>query len=230
MTLMACQPASAALVDSPSLKLFPIKSFTGTLDPISVPYLDGFVSTGPLSLSLDPTGTNLFGLDNLNQAGYIDVKLLVTSPLLELLGGPAHIQIIEQGKASVGYINPPGSPAASSVPSDCDCDCPTNNFDFFFYAALTGGGTVEDGAFAGAVFHNVNAYQGTGLNGSWIVSPNSTVTWTIDDTATVTFPGGYVAEGIGGRGTLTVAPEPSSFALAALGLAGVWLVRRRTKS
>jgi hypothetical protein len=143
------------------------------------------------------------------------------------LGGPSHIQIIEQGHTSVGYINPPGGPSASSVP--CDCDCPTNNFDFFFYAALTGGGTVLDGPFAGAVFHNVNAYQGTGLNGSWIVSPNSLVSWTIDNAATVTFPNGYVAEGIGGRGTLTVAPEPSSFALAALGLAGVWIVRRRKK-
>lgn len=224
--LAAQEPAQASLLDSPSLVLLPVQSFTGIIDSFLVPFGEGFVPTGPIGLALDPAATNVFGLDNVEEAGYIDVTLILTSPLLSFLGETPRIRIVEAGPTSVGYVNPPGSPAAGSLPSDCDCDC-DNGFDFFFYSALTGGGTVQDGVFAGAVFENVNAYQGQGLLGSWIVKPNSIVTWTIDDAATVTFPSGAVVEGIGGRGTLVVTPEPSTFALAALGLAGVWIAGRR---
>ncbi|MBL9124179.1 MAG: PEP-CTERM sorting domain-containing protein [Planctomycetaceae bacterium] len=230
LALASAPPAAASLLESPSLKLMQISSFTGTINPISVPFGDGFISTGPISLALDPSAINLFGLDNVYEAGYIDVTLILSSPLLSFLGENPKIRIIEEGPTSVGYINPPDGPSPSSVPhgGGCDCGCDPG-FDFFFYSALTGGGTVQDGAFAGAVFHNVNAYQGQGMLGSWIVKPNTPVAWTINSSATVTFPGGYVAEGVGGRGTLTVVPEPSSFVLAALGLAGAWCAARRRK-
>lgn len=221
------QTASAEL--SPSLVLMPIKSFTGFVDSVPVPYGGGTIPSGPISVSLDPTAANVFGLDNVLEEGYIDVTLILDSPLFSALGESPAIRIVESGPAYVGLIDPfPGSPATSPAASDlpCECDCDPG-FDFYFFAALTGGGTVENGLFQGTKFSNVNAYQGTGLFGSWIVRPNSIVTWDIGDNGSVTFPDGSVVTGVGGRGTLVVAPEPSSLALAAAGLAGSFLVARR---
>lgn len=216
---------------SPSLKLLPIQSFTGVLDSIPVPVGDGTIETGPISVTLDTEATNLFGLDNELSEGYIDVTLILSSPLLDEFGETPRIRIVEAGPAFVGLVNP--QPSAGAVASAaiagseyCECDC-GNDFDFFFFAGLTGGGVVADGIFQGTIFQNVNAYQGQGLLGSWIVKPYSIVTWDLHKSGSVTFPDGPTVTGIGGRGTLVVTPEPASWVLAALGLAATGLLGRR---
>ncbi len=223
-------PRTATAELSPSLVLLPIQSFTGQVDSVMVPFGESKFPTGPISVSLDPNATNVFGLDNVEQQGYIDVTLILTSPLFSQLGEAPKIRIIESGPAYVGIIDPfpEASATPPAVPSDvpCECDCDPD-FDFFFFAALTGGGIVEDGLFEGTKFSNVNAYQGTGLFGSWIVKPNSIVTWDIGNNGSVMFPDGSMVTGVGGRGTLVVTPEPSSLLLAGLGLLGACLVARR---
>lgn len=220
--------ATPALAEPVSnLKLLPIKTFDGTINSIPIPFGDTILDTGLITLSLDTTATNVFGLDDVLREGYIDVTLLMTSPLLELLGDTPRIRIVEQGPAWAYFINQPSQGAASQGIAESDCNCNCLPFDFVFFAALTGGGTVQNGIFEGTVFQNVNAYQGEGMLGSWLVRPDSTVTWDINDTATITLPDGTRISGIGGTGTLTVVPEPASCLLAGLGLAAVVVAGRR---
>lgn len=225
--LLASFSTARAVPLSPTLKLMPISTFTGVIDSIPVPSdEDVVIETGPISLALDTTAYNVFGLDDVQKKGYIDVTLILSSPLLDFLGESPKIRIVESGPAWVYQVNQPapGPAASQSIDGYCDCDC--FPFDFYFFAALTGGGTVQDGIFAGTTFENINAYQGTGLNGSWIVRPNSIVTWDISDTAVITFPDGTRVEGVSGIGTLTVVPEPTSLALAGMALAGLVLAAR----
>jgi hypothetical protein len=202
---------SWGIVVVPNLKLMPVGSFSGTFDPIPIPPQYGEnLNTGPITLSLDPTATNVFGLDNVFEQGDIDVTLLLSSTMFGDLG---KIHIIESGAAGIFYSDglPPGA-------------------DFAFHATLTGGGTVEGGPFAGTQYDNVNAYDGDGINGSWIVMPNSTVDWTVQD-ATITFTDGSTVTGVGGSGSMFIAPEPSSLTLFGLGsLASGIVIRRRRRA
>lgn len=191
-----------------NLKPMPVQSFSGTFDSIPIPPAYGEnLSTGPITLSLDPSATNVFGLDNVFQQGVIDVTLLLSSTAFGDLG---KIHITESGPANVFLPDelPPGA-------------------DFDFHASLTGGGIVEGGPFAGTGYENVNAYDGAGINGSWIVMPNSTVNWTVEN-ATITFPDNSTITGVGGSGSMAIAPEPSSLTLFAFGLVMIvcWFAKR----
>ncbi|MBI3837013.1 MAG: PEP-CTERM sorting domain-containing protein [Planctomycetia bacterium] len=205
--------ASSRVLAAGNLVLLPVEIFTGTVDsvPVNVPLNGG--QTGPISLALDSTATNVFGLDNVLGQGAIDVTLLLNSELFTLLGETPRIRIQESGPATV-TLAPPGS-----------------GFDFTFHAELTGGGTVENGLFAGTMFQNLNIYEGDGLLGSWIVQPFTIVTWNIAGAGSVTFPDGTKVAGIGGSGYLVVTPEPSSLTLSGFGMAAiVVLLHRRSRA
>ena len=199
LPLLAAEKVSASVIES-NLKLMPVADFGGTLDSIPLPPSYGEnLQTGPITLSLDLSANNFFGLDDANQSGKIDVTLKLSSPLFTALGQTPLIHIVETGPASVQFPNP-------QEPNH-----------FLFHADLTGGGTVANGLFAGTVWSNLNAYDGEGNLGSWDVQPGSLVTWIVQN-GSVTFPDNTVMTGIGGIGTATIAPEPSGLALAALGL------------
>ncbi|HTM52660.1 MAG TPA: hypothetical protein VL175_01455 [Pirellulales bacterium] len=188
-----------------NLKLMPVGSFTGTLPSVALPAIYGDnLETGPITLSLDTNQVNLFGLDNVLQQGHIEVTLLLSSPLFDFLHITPSIRIVETGPA---YVNFPGT--ENFVPEGAD---------FTFVANLTGGGTITQGLFAGTTFHNLNAYEGDGVLGSWLVMPNSIVTWNIAGDGSITFPDGTVVNGVSGSGFLGVAPEPSSFVLGSMGM------------
>jgi len=85
----------------------PIASFSGTFTSVPFIFAGQSVQTGPITASLDPTAVNLIGLDmELTTAGplgsgFIDVTLLLSFPLLAVIGEPPpNIRIIEQGPAS----------------------------------------------------------------------------------------------------------------------------------
>ena len=225
IALFASTEIVASEVQS-NLVLMPVQSFTGMTDSVPIPpdLVGGMtgVETGPITLSLDPSATNVFGLDNVLQQGKIDVTLVLSSALFTYLGETPKIHIVETGPASVQY--PENNAAQPASESHC-----APNFDFYFHADLTGGGTVENGLFAGTVFHNVNAYDGEGVNGSWIVLPFSTVTWNIQDHGSVTFTDQTTVTGLGGSGSLFVVPEPSGMILGGLGLAAIVVLPRRFK-
>lgn len=107
--LLTATPANAVLILQPNLILKEVQSFGGTVDSIPIPpTLTGGVTgveTGPITLSLDPYTDNVFGLDNVYQTGFIDVTLLLNSPLFTLLGETPRIRIIESGPASVTYAD-----------------------------------------------------------------------------------------------------------------------------
>jgi hypothetical protein len=210
LPILAPETANAVLVES-NLKLMPVASFSGTLDSIPLPpsYGEG-LQTGPITLSLDPWTTNVFGLDNVLQSGKIDVTLVLSSPLFMALDETPLIHIVETGPASVLFPNP----------QELD--------HFLFHADFTGGGTVSNGLFAGTTWSNLNAYDGEGNVGSWDVQAGSIVTWNVQN-GSVTFPDTTVVGGVGGVGSLTIAPEPSSLALAALGIASLVAVGRRQR-
>jgi hypothetical protein len=223
LVLLASSRVTASEGES-NLVLMPVQSFSGTTGSIPIPsdLAGGMmgVETGPITLSIDPDATNVFGLDNFLQQGKIDVTLQLSSPLFTTLGETPRVRIVESGPASVQFPNSDSLSAASNS---------VLGYDFLFQALLTGGGTVENGLFAGTVFQNVNAYDGQGSLGSWIVQPNSTVTWDIQNHGSVTFPDGTVVSGIGGSGSLTIAPEPSSLTLSGLGMAAIIALIRRVR-
>ncbi len=218
LVVLSAFPAMASELES-NLVLMPVQSFTGTTDSIPIPpSLTGGVEgvqTGPITLSLAPNTIDVFGLDNVLQQGHIDVTLQLSSPLFTELGETPLIHIVETGPASVTYPTTDLVATPSTLPP----------YDFLFQAFLTGGGTVENGLFAGTTFHNVNAYEGQGINGSWIVQPGSTVTWDIQHNGSVTFPDGTTISEIGGSGNLVIAPEPSSWLLLAVGSLALGLMR-----
>jgi hypothetical protein len=149
----------------------------------------------------------VFGLDDVRQQGKIDVTLILSSPLFTRLGETPLIHIVETGPASVLFTNP------------------EDYVHFQFHADLTGGGTVSTGLFEGTTWSNLNAYDGDGsLGSSWDVQLGSTVTWNVQSNGSVTFPDGTVVSGVGGSGSLVIAPEPQSFALAACGFAALAVV------
>ena len=129
--------------------MMPVQSFTGTVDSIPIPpsLADGQVGvmTGPITLSLDPEASNVFGLDNVFQQGRIDVTLQLSSALFTELGQTPEIHIMETGPASITPVE------GESL-----------GYDFLFQALLTGGGTVANGLFEGTSFHNLNVYEGEG--------------------------------------------------------------------
>ena len=212
LVFMASSRSSASVVHS-NLVLVPLQSFGGTVSSVPIPPAFGEgLETGPITLSLDPDATNVFGLDNAYEQGFIDVTLLLSSPLFTLLGETPRIRIIESGPASVEYVD--------------SYQC---GYDFLFEAILTGGGTVENGLFMGTEFHNVNAYNGTGVLGSWIVQLGSTVTWDIQNNGSVTFPDGTTIDNLGGSGLMVVVSEPSTLAMAVVGVLGLaaWRLRRK---
>ena len=212
VVLLTSSRVNAIVVPS-NLVLMPVQSFGGTVDSIPIPpALTGGVTgveTGPITLSLDPLATNVFGLDNVLQEGVIDVTLLLSSPLFTQLEETPRIRIVESGPASVEYT-----------------DYSQVGYDFTYLALLTGGGTVQNGLFAGTVFHNINAYEGTGILGSWIVQPGSVFTWDIQQNGSITFPDGTVVTSVGGSGGGRIAPEPSSLTLSGLGMAAIVALRR----
>jgi hypothetical protein len=213
--LLACGRAMADDGPPPSnLVLMPVGSFGGQIQSVPVQVGDNLTETGPITLSLDPSADNVFGLDNLQAQGVIDVTLLLSSPLFTSLGETPRIRIQEHGPANLvdlgGDLPPPGA-------------------DFLFHAALTGGGYVQTGLFAGTSFHNVNAYDGEGLLGSWIVRPGSIVTWDIQGNGSVTFPDGTTVNGLAGSGQLTILPEPSGLTLSALGIAALAVMARKRR-
>ena len=206
--LLASSPIQAGPVSTS------VVSFAGTVDSILVNLgpSGGIQPTGPISISLDTSKANIFGLNDVTKQGVIDVTLVLNSPLFSALGESPTVRIQESGSAGL---------TGAGVPGD---------FDFLFTALLTGGGTINTGLFAGTVFHNLNIYEGEGLLGSWIPKPGSTVTWNIGNNGSVTFPDGSVVSGIGGSGTLvigSVVPEPSSLTLAGLGIAAILALGRR---
>jgi hypothetical protein len=219
VALSICLAAGRAVaIDlQPNFVMEPVQSFSGTVDSIPIPPSlvggEEGVTTGPITLSLDPTADNVFGLDNVFQQGQIDVTLMLSSKLFTELDQTPEIHIMESGPASI-----------------CPVEGDWPGFDFFFQASLTGGGTVANGLFEGTTFHNLNIYDGDGVLGSWIVLPGSTVTWNIGTNGSVTFPDGTVVNNIGGSGQLTIAAEPSGSALAFLaaicGLGTFYRVRR----
>jgi hypothetical protein len=199
---LAPDNVSASVIES-DLKLMPVASFGGTLDSIQLPPSYGEnLQTGPITLSLDPSANNVFGLDDVLHSGKIDVTLMLSSPLFTALGQTPLIHIVEVGPAAVQFPNP---------------EEPNH---FLFHSDLTGGGTVANGLFAGTVWSNLNAYDGEGNLGSWDVQPGSIVNWNVQN-GSVTFPEGTMVTGVGGIGTATIAPEPSSLALAAAGVVGL---------
>jgi hypothetical protein len=203
--------ATAAADDEPisNLKLMPVEAFTGTLPSIPLPPIYGEnLQTGPITLSLDTNQVNLFGLDNVLAQGHIEVTLILSSPLFTALGVTPTIRIVETGPA---YVTFPGDFESFSETGE-------PHGDFTFVANLTGGGTITTGLFAGTTFHNLNAYEGDGVLGSWLVLPHSIVTWNIAGDGSVTFPDGTVVNGVSGSGFLGVAPEPSSFVLGSIGM------------
>src|SRR5437879_589980 len=101
-TSLSCTAMANALESD--LVLMPVQSFTGTVDSIPV---GGGNFTGPITLSLDSTATNSFGLDKNLEQGKIDVTLLLTSPLFSALGETPRIHIMETGHASVEYVEDP---------------------------------------------------------------------------------------------------------------------------
>jgi hypothetical protein len=181
----------------------------------SVPFtVDGQpLETGKVLITLDPTADNVFALDDELLQGFIDVTLILTFPEFlfpELLGpNPVIIRIIENGPVTIDPFEGGGG--------------------FFFTAVLSGGGTVEEGLFAGLTFSNVNVYEGEGLFGSLIVSGDTPVTWTLDGSGTVTFPPslGGGTEPIDGMGDLNVVPEPSGIVLATLSLCAMLAIALR---
>jgi PEP-CTERM motif-containing protein len=216
--LLVSARVHAIVVPPSNLVLMPVQSFGGTVDSIPIPpALAGGASgieTGPITLSLDPMATNVFGLDNALAQGFIDVTLILSSPLFTSLEETPRIRVIESGPASVNYV-----------------DDYSHNYDFTFLALLTGGGTVDNGLFEGTMFHNLNAYEGTGIVGSWIVQPGSIFTWNIQHNGSITFPDGTVVEDVGGSGQGRIVPEPSSMALLSVGMAtAVALLRRRKQA
>lgn len=196
------QSAQAALVNKD------IIAFTGVLDAIEFPIAGiGLVNTGPITVSLDPAGQNVFGLDDSTATGAIDVTLIVDFPLLANIMEPQpSINIIENGAAS---ITAGGS------------------HDFIFDANMTGGGTIMSGLLTGVQFSNTNAYNGEGFFSSWEAISPPDITWEVMN-GQVIFPaeltGGssdFIVTGVGGIGTLTVVPEPGTFALGIIGLLSV---------
>lgn len=228
--------------DGSNLKLKGVASFSGVFDSVPVKIGNLRLETGPISLTLDTSAHNVFGLDNYQRSGFIDVTLLMTSPLFSQLGETPRIRIVESGPAHLldddhdhhwhwpwpwpwhdwHHDNDRGqaTPFSTSDPG----------YDFLFRANLTGGGMVENGLFAGTVYENVNAYEGQGLLGSWIVKPGSTVTWDVNNSAKITFPDGTVVCGLGGSGQLTIVPEPASLLLAGLGAVVVVATARRRRA
>jgi hypothetical protein len=196
-----------------NLVLEPVASFSGTIDSVPIPpSLTGGVTgveTGPITLSLlhSEDVNPVFGLDNIQQSGEIDVTLVLSSPLFTMLGETPIIEIHETGPASVNQYDDYG--------------------DFNFHADLTGGGTVQNGLFAGTQFHNVNAYDGVGTLGSWDVQLGSAVSWNIENHGSVTFPDGTTVSGLGGGGQLMMSPEPSSWILLAIATAAIMQIARR---
>lgn len=208
LTLAACGQVAADDIPRSNLVLVPVQSFSGTVESVPLPSAYGEdLETGPITLSIDPDATNVFGLDNYQHQGVIDVTLLLSAPLFSELRQTPRIRIIESGPA---YVEDPRESGLG--------------YDFLFHALLTGGGTVENGLFAGTVFHNVNAYEGEGVLGSWIVRPGSTVTWDIQGQGSVTFPDPdhTTVTDLGGSGFLTTAlPEPSSLTLGGIGAVAI---------
>jgi hypothetical protein len=190
-----------------------LRDFSGmvTSVPFSVGGLD--LVTGAILLTLDPTANNFFGLDAELLQGYIDATLLLEFPEFaspELLGpDPIRIRIIEDGPVTIEPFE--------------------GGDGFSFTAMLTGGGTIEEGIFAGVSFTNVNTYDGEGLFGSLIVSDNTPVSWSLNGSGMVTFPPslGGLTESIDGSGALNVVPEPSGMLLAALSLLALFTIARQ---
>ena len=186
----------------------PFNDFSGTFSSVDL-VIDGeLLSTGEISVSLDPTLKSTVTFDTDSSSSIFDLNLLLNFPLLGDLGENAlPINIIETGPYTINETN--------------------------LIANVTGGGTVvSESLFAGVTFSNSNDWDAY-IEGSTPIFKGG-LRWRYRSNGQVDPPSGSPSSPIEGTGEAVSVPWETD-ALSVVGSTvlfglGVWTKRKRKLS